>query len=91
MSLHWDDTMTGFFPVGLRIEAENRRGLIALVATRLNAVEMNIDRIATVEKDAMFTYVDIELQVSSRIHLARIMKRLRTLDGVRKVNRASRR
>jgi len=91
MSLHWDDTMTGFFPVGLRIEAENRRGLIALVATRLNAVEMNIDRIATVEKDAMFTYVDIELQVSSRIHLARIMKRLRTLDGVRKVNRTSRR
>jgi (p)ppGpp synthase/HD superfamily hydrolase len=83
--------MTGFFPVGLRIEAENRRGLIALVATRLNAVEMNIDRITTVEKDAMFTYVDIELQVSSRIHLARIMKRLRTLDGVRKVNRTSRR
>jgi len=83
--------MTGFFPVGLRIEAENRRGLIALVATRLNAVEMNIDRIATVEKDAMFTYVDIELQVSSRIHLARIMKRLRSLEGVRKVNRASRR
>ena len=83
--------MTGFFPVGLRIEAENRRGLIALVATRLNAVEMNIDRIATVEKDAMFTYVDIELQVSSRIHLARIMKRLRSLEGVRKVNRTSRR
>ncbi len=91
MGLHWDDRVTGIFPVGLRLEAENRRGLIALVATKLNSVEMNIDRLATVDKDALFTYVDIELQVTSRVHLARIMKRLRTIEGVRKVTRAARR
>ena len=91
MNLHWDDNVEGTFPAGLRLEGENRRGLIALVATRLNAVNMNIDRIATTDKDALFTYIDIEVHVTSRIHLARIMKRLRTIEGVRKVNRTARR
>jgi len=91
ISLHWHEEVAGSFPVAVRLEAENRRGLIALVATRLNAIEMNIDRIATSDKDPLFTYVDIELHVSSRIHLARILKRLRTIEGIRKVNRSARR
>lgn len=91
MNLRWDDEVEGSFPVGLRMEAENRRGLIAVVATRLNAIGMNIDRISTQNKDVQFTYVDIELQVTSRIHLARVMKRLRTVEGVHRVSRTARR
>jgi hypothetical protein len=33
----------------------------------------------------------IELQLNSRVHLARVMKRVRVMDGVRKVVRCSRR
>jgi len=91
MNLRWDDAVEGVFPVGLRVEAENRRGMIALLATRLNAIGINIERISTQNRDVVFTYIDMELKVSSRIHLARIMKRLRTIDGVRKVTRAARR
>jgi guanosine-3',5'-bis(diphosphate) 3'-pyrophosphohydrolase len=91
MTLRWDDEVQGAFPVGMRLEAVNARGLIAVVATRLNAIGMNIDRISTQDKDIQYIYVDIELQVSSRIHLARIMKRLRTVEGVRRVVRTARR
>jgi (p)ppGpp synthase/HD superfamily hydrolase len=91
MNLRWDEAVEGVFPVGLRVEAENRRGMIALLATRLNAIGINIERISTQNRDVVFTYIDMELKVSSRIHLARIMKRLRTIDGVRKVSRAARR
>lgn len=91
MRLRWDEEAEGLYPVGLRLESENRRGIIAVVATRLNAVGMNIDRISTTDKDAQYTYVDIELQVSSRVHLARIVKRLRTVEGVRRVIRIGRR
>ena len=91
MNLRWDEEAEGLYPVGLRLESENRRGIIAVVATRLNAVGMNIDRISTTDKDAQYTYVDIELQVSSRIHLARIVRRLRTVEGVRRVIRIGRR
>ena len=91
MNLRWDEEAEGLYSVGLRLESENRRGIIAVVATRLSTVGMNIDRISTTDKDAQYTYVDIELQVRSRIHLARIMKRLRTVEGVRRVIRISRR
>lgn len=91
MTLRWDDEVQGTFPVGMRLEAVNTRGLIAVVATRLNAIGMNIDRISTQDKDIQYIYVDIELQVISRIHLARIMKRLRTVEGVRRVVRTARR
>ena len=91
MNLRWDDAVEGVFPVGLRVEAENRRGMIAVLGTRLNAIGMNIERISTQNRDMAFTYIDLEIKVSSRIHLARIMKRLRTVEGVRKVSRTARR
>ena len=91
MNLRWDEEVEGLYSAALRLESENRRGIIAVVATRLSTVGMNIDRISTTDKDAQYTYVDIELQVRSRVHLARIMKRLRTVEGVRRVIRISRR
>ena len=91
MNLRLDEDVEWLYSAALRLESENRRGIIAVVATRLSTVGMNIDRISTTDKDAQYTYVDIELQVHSRIHLARIMKRLRTVEGVRRVIRISRR
>jgi (p)ppGpp synthase/HD superfamily hydrolase len=70
---------------------ENRRGMIAVLATRLSSIGLNIERIATQNKDIQFTFVDLELQVSSRIHLARVMKRIRIIEGVLKVTRSARR
>jgi guanosine-3',5'-bis(diphosphate) 3'-pyrophosphohydrolase len=91
ISLHWDNVVERTYPVGLRVQVENRRGMIAVLATRLSAMGLNIERIATQNKDVEFTFVDLELQVTSRTHLAHAMKRLRSVDGVLKVVRAARR
>ena len=91
MSLHWDEDIDRTYPVGLRVQVENRRGMIAVLATRLSSIGLNIERIATQNKDIQFTFVDLELQVSSRIHLARVMKRIRIIEGVLKVTRSARR
>ena len=66
ISLHWDDVVERTYPVGLRVQVENRRGMIAVLATRLSAMGLNIERIATQNKDVEFTFVDLELQVTSR-------------------------
>ena len=87
MPLRWDDEIEGTFPIGLHLEAENRRGLIALIATRLNTIDMNIERISTKNKDIQFSYIDIELKAHNRVHLARVMKHLRTIEGVHKITR----
>ena len=85
--LRWDEQVEGEFSVALRIELENRRGMIAVLATRINSMDVNIAKISTEDKDPQFSYVDLEMSVHSRVHLARIMKRIRTLKEVHKVNR----
>jgi guanosine-3',5'-bis(diphosphate) 3'-pyrophosphohydrolase len=87
VALRWGAQVEGEFGAELRIEVENRRGMIAVLATRINSMDVNIDKISTEDKDYQFTYVDLAMQVKNRVHLARIMKRLRTLNSVRKVTR----
>ncbi|MFK8047309.1 MAG: bifunctional GTP diphosphokinase/guanosine-3',5'-bis pyrophosphate 3'-pyrophosphohydrolase [Halioglobus sp.] len=89
VALRWDSEVEGEYQAELRIEVENRRGMIAVLATRINSMDVNIDKISTEDKDYQFTYVDLAMQVANRVHLARIMKRLRTLSSVRKVTRIS--
>ena len=87
VALRWDDTVEGEYPVELRIEVENRRGMIAVIATRINSMGVNIEKISTHDKDYQFTYVDLEMMVRNRVHLAHIMKRLRAINSLRKVTR----
>jgi guanosine-3',5'-bis(diphosphate) 3'-pyrophosphohydrolase len=87
VALRWDDNVVGEYPVELRIEVENRRGMIAIIATRINSMGVNIEKISTDDKDYQFTYVDLGMLVHNRVHLARIMKRLRNINYVRKVIR----
>ena len=87
VALRWDELVEGEYSVELRIEVENRRGMIAVIATRINSMGVNIEKISTDDKDYQFTYVDLEMLVHNRVHLAHIMKRLRSISSVRKVTR----
>jgi len=87
VALRWDERVEGEYTVELRIEVENRRGMIAVIATRINSMGVNIEKISTEDKDYQFTYVDMEMPVRNRVHLAHIMKRLRAINSVRKVTR----
>jgi RelA/SpoT family (p)ppGpp synthetase len=87
--LRWDEEVSGEFLAELRIEVENKRGAIATIATQINSMGVNIDKISSQDKDYQFTYVDLDLHVESRVHLARVMRRLRSQECVRRVNRVS--
>jgi len=87
IALRWDEDVEGEYPAELRVEVENRRGMIAVIATRINSMGVNIEKISTEDKDYQFTYVNLEMLVHGRVHLARIMKRLRAISHVRKVIR----
>jgi RelA/SpoT family (p)ppGpp synthetase len=87
VALRWDELVEGEYSVELRVEVENRRGMIAVIATRINSMGVNIEKISTDDKDYQFTFVDLEMLVRNRVHLAHIMKRLRAITSVRKVTR----
>ena len=87
IAVSWDPEVEGEFSVELRVELENQRGIIATLATTITGTEANIEKISTVERDARFSIVNLSLNVKNRVHLARVMKRVRLIKPVTKVTR----
>jgi len=86
-ALEWSDDIAEDFPVALRLEVESRRGLVAELAGLVTDAEANIERIGIEERDARLATVNLTLSVRNRVHLARIIKRLRNLSHVERITR----
>jgi len=89
INLRWDPTVGGEFTVELRVELEHQRGIIATLANAITSAEANIEKIGTSDRDAQFSIVNLTLTVRNRIHLARVMKKVRMMKSVSKVGRMS--
>lgn len=87
MSVRWDSQIEEEFSVELRVELEHDRGIIAVLATTITNAEANIERINMTERDAHLSIVSITLAVRDRIHLANVIKRLRTIKGISRIIR----
>lgn len=86
--LRWDDEVEGEFSVELKVELEKSRGIIAVLATKINSLDANIEKISVEEEGPRLNTVNVVVGVHSRIHLARIMKHVRRVKEVVKVTRA---
>lgn len=85
--IEWADTSDEEYGVVLELQVESQRGIIAQLATAVASAEGNVRQILSGEKDGQMNAVTIELMVANRVHLARIMKKLR---AIRQVNRVTR-
>ncbi|CAM3903450.1 bifunctional (p)ppGpp synthetase/guanosine-3',5'-bis(diphosphate) 3'-pyrophosphohydrolase [Vreelandella rituensis] len=88
-ALEWSDEISEDFPVGLRIEIESRRGLVAELAGLVTDADANIERIGIEERDVRLSTVHLTLSVKGRVHLARIIKRIRNMSNVEKITRVA--
>jgi len=87
IQLSWSKDVTGEFNVELRVELEHQRGLIALLAGSVNAADGNIEKIGMDERDGRISVVQLVVSVHDRVHLARVIKKLRTIKGVTRITR----
>ncbi len=87
MALRWSEKVDREFQSELRIELENQRGMLAEIARQATDLDANIEGINIQEKSAQHGVINLSLQVKDRIHLARIIKRMRTIAGVEKITR----
>ncbi|MGK2915913.1 MAG: RelA/SpoT family protein [Porticoccaceae bacterium] len=85
--LRWSPAVKGEFPVLLRVEVASERGIIATLASRITEQDATIEEIAVDERDARTSLVKLVIGVADRLHLANIMRRIRSLKAVRGVHR----
>lgn len=87
IDVQWEEGVVGEFPVDLRIEVVNQRGVLATVAAAISGTEANIDNISLAERDGIHSTIDMTVTVRNRQHLARIMRRIRAIESVVRLNR----
>jgi RelA/SpoT family (p)ppGpp synthetase len=87
VSLRWEEHVYGDFPVDLRVDILNQRGSLASLALAISDAESNIENINAEEFDGRYFSVNLTLTTHGRIHLARILRKIRKNKNVIRVMR----
>ncbi|MDF1822336.1 MAG: bifunctional GTP diphosphokinase/guanosine-3',5'-bis pyrophosphate 3'-pyrophosphohydrolase [Alcanivoracaceae bacterium] len=87
IALGWDDNVEQEFTAALRLDLVNKKGVLATFANSLSELGSNIETISMAEKDAALTAINVNVTVRDRIHLARIIRRLRSMDNIVRIHR----
>ena len=86
--LVWDENVQGDYLAELRVKGENRRGVLASIASEISAAGSSIENVNMAERvDTRASDMRFLITVRDRVHLARIMRRLRALPTVARVMR----
>jgi guanosine-3',5'-bis(diphosphate) 3'-pyrophosphohydrolase len=87
VDVEWEADSGRLFEVGIKVMAENRRGVLAKVAAEIAEAGSNIQNVSMDEAAGTHTALNFTLQVSNRVHLARIMRSLRHIPQVIRITR----
>ncbi len=87
LDVEWSQDVTGDFSVEIRIEILNQRGALATIASTISEQNSNIENVTVVDQDDRICVDLITLTVKDRVHLAKIMRRLKELSIVLKITR----
>ena len=88
LDVAWDPETRKPFDVSIKLVVANQRGVLAKVAAEIAEAGSNIQNVAVDPEDgSSYTNMFFTLQVSNRLHLARIMRSLRRIPEVVRLSR----
>ena len=83
----WDREVVGDFRSLIRVDAENKPGVLAQVAAAIAETEANIDKVEYQERDLTSAVIEFVINVRDRKHIADVIRRVRRLPVVVGVQR----
>ena len=85
LSVQWSEHVEGEYLAFMRVQVANQRGVLANLAATIANMSSNIEHVHLTEKDGRISTIEFVVTVKDRIHLARIMKKLRSLQVVNRI------
>jgi len=89
IDVQWAENPQASFPVDIRVQVANRRGVLATVAAAIAEMEANIENVVLEDKDGHYTTIHLTVSVQNRRHLANIIRRIRSIDQVVRIARSN--
>ena len=87
IEVHWAKDACGEFSCEVRLEIENKSGLLARTATIISDCGADIENVEMEDRDGFSMNLLYLIKVSDRNHLAMIMRRLRMVVSVMRIIR----
>ena len=87
LEVGWEEDAEAELPTEIRVDVGNQRGALATVAASIAERGSNIENVKTHEQDGMTSTISFLVNVRGRRHLAGIMRRLRALPVVMRIER----
>ncbi|PLA74697.1 guanosine-3',5'-bis(diphosphate) 3'-diphosphatase [Hydrogenovibrio sp. SC-1] len=87
LDVSWEENITQTFDVELQLEVRNTRGALATIASNIAEMKTDIDRVRSEDKDETYSLMNIVIHVHTRKHLADVMRKLKRLPIVEKIQR----
>jgi len=87
VDVEWDSTKEYNYPVRIRVDCEDKKGLLAEISSSISSQEANITNArvdTTDEKKAICTF---EMEIQDLNHLRKVMRALEKIKGVSRVER----
>ncbi|EOB6644480.1 bifunctional GTP diphosphokinase/guanosine-3',5'-bis pyrophosphate 3'-pyrophosphohydrolase [Vibrio fluvialis] len=87
MAVEWTRDYDQEFITELRVDMQNRQGALAELTNVISKTGSNIHGLSTEERDGRLYTVTVLLTTKDRVHLAGIMRKIRTMPNALKVRR----
>jgi len=87
IDVEWEDQVEGEFPVEIRVQVANQRGVLATVAAAIADTGGNIENVSIEDRDGLHSALTFLIEVADRQHLARVMRRVRDIRTVSRIHR----
>jgi GTP pyrophosphokinase len=87
ISVGWENDLAREFASQIQVETQNKPGVLAEVAATIGDNGSNIEQVSVLGRHEDCSVLSFLLQVRDRTHLARIMRSVRNMPSVLRVNR----
>ena len=87
IDVQWADDASGDFTCEIKLEIENKPGLLARTATIISDCDVDIENVYMEDRDGFSMNLFYQIKVSNRDHLAMVMRRLRRVSSVMRITR----
>ncbi len=88
IDVQWEPDIKNSFPVDIRVDTANQRGVLATVASVIAEEGSNIENVSIDERDGLYSSMIFTISVRDRVHLAQIIRRVRAIDSVARIARS---
>jgi RelA/SpoT family (p)ppGpp synthetase len=88
IQVEWEENIDREFQVMIRLNSSNQRGVLANVAATIADAGANIEKVEMMERDDRYADQRFTIDVKDRVHLADVIRKIRTIKSVSQISRA---